>query len=96
MCLDSEVPNKWADPNKRAEWKSPASKVHIFWEGRKILQNLYCRFDRYYIGQIYEIPQKFVAFSDYMKFKSRYILIYSSIGFANILTLQIYKIECCY
>ena len=26
-------------------------KVHIFWEGQKIFRNLYCRFDRYYIGQ---------------------------------------------
>ena len=29
------------------------SKVHIFWEGHKILRNLHDRFDRYYIGQIY-------------------------------------------
>ena len=29
------------------------SKVNIFWEGNKILQNLLRRFDRYYIGQIY-------------------------------------------
>mgnify|MGYP007025462761 CR=1 FL=1 len=28
-------------------------KVHIFWEGHKILQNLHCKFDRYYIRQIY-------------------------------------------
>ena len=28
-------------------------KVHIFWEGHKILWNLHRRFDRYYIGQIY-------------------------------------------
>ena len=28
-------------------------KVHIFWEGHKILQNLHRRFDRYNIGQIY-------------------------------------------
>ena len=28
-------------------------KVHIFWEGHKILQNLHRRFDRFYIGQIY-------------------------------------------
>ena len=28
-------------------------KVHIFWEGHKILQNLQCRFDWHYIGQIY-------------------------------------------
>ena len=28
-------------------------KVHIFWEGHKILRNLHRRFDRYYIGQIY-------------------------------------------
>ena len=27
-------------------------KVHIFWEGHKILPNLHCRFDGYYIGQI--------------------------------------------
>ena len=28
-------------------------KVHIFWEGKKFLQNLHLIFDRYYIGQIY-------------------------------------------
>ena len=28
-------------------------KLHIFWEGHKILRNLHCRFDCYYIGQIY-------------------------------------------
>ena len=34
-------------------WTHGADKVHIFWEGYKILRNLQCRFDRYYIGQIY-------------------------------------------
>ena len=29
------------------------NKVHMFWEDHKILQNLYCRFDWHYIGQIY-------------------------------------------
>jgi hypothetical protein len=29
-------------------------KVHIFGEGHRILRNLYRRFDRYYIGQIYD------------------------------------------
>ena len=28
-------------------------KVHIFWEGHKILQNFHRRFDHYFIGQIY-------------------------------------------
>ena len=28
-------------------------KVYIFWESQKILQNLPCIFDRYYIRQIY-------------------------------------------
>ena len=32
---------------------APSFKVHIFWEGHKILQNFLCRFDHYYIGQIY-------------------------------------------
>ena len=36
-------------------------KVHIFWEGHKILQNLHLTFDWHYIG--------FVVFSEYMKFK---------------------------
>ena len=30
-----------------------AIKVHIFWEGHKILRNLHRRFDCYYMGQIY-------------------------------------------
>ena len=29
------------------------NKVHIFWEGHKILQNLHRKFDWHYIGQIY-------------------------------------------
>ena len=29
-------------------------KVHIYWEGHKSLQKLHRRFDRYYIGQIYD------------------------------------------
>ena len=46
-----------------------SSKVHIFWEGHKILQNLHRRFDHYYIGQIYGGDlEKFVAFSEYMNF----------------------------
>ena len=39
----------------RVEERSVASgngKVHIFWEGHKILRNLHRRFDRYYIEQI--------------------------------------------
>ena len=36
----------------RAHW-AKIIKVRIVSEGPKILQNLHCRFDRYYIGQIY-------------------------------------------
>ena len=44
-------------------------KVHIFWEGRKILQNLHLTFewpnkDKSKV----EISQNFVAFSEYMNF----------------------------
>ena len=46
-------------------------KVHIFWEGHKILQNHHLRFDRYYIEQIYGIiSQNFVAFSEWMNFNT--------------------------
>ena len=33
--------------------KTVSFKVHISWEGHKILQNLNYRFDWHYIGQIY-------------------------------------------
>ena len=29
-------------------------KVHIFWEGHKIFQNIHHRFDLYYMGHIYQ------------------------------------------
>ena len=47
-------------------------KVHIFWEGHNILQNLHQLFDWQYIGPIIEmeISQNFVAFSEYMNFMS--------------------------
>ena len=45
-------------------------KVHIFWEGHKILWNLYRRFDRYYIG----FRKISVSFSECMNFKT--VLIY--------------------
>ena len=32
---------------------SGSIKVHLFWEGHKILRNLHLRFDWHYIGQIY-------------------------------------------
>ena len=43
-------------------------KVHIFWEGHKILQNLHPTFDWHYIEQ--KILQNFVAFSEYMNLTS--------------------------
>ena len=45
-------------------------KVHIFWEGHKILQNLHRRFDWHYIGQINsgDFAKIFVALLEYMNF----------------------------
>ena len=49
-------------------------KIHILWEGHKILRNLCRRFDRYYIART-NISQRFrkkiVAFSEYMNFTSK-------------------------
>ena len=43
------------------------NKVHIFWEGHKIMRNLQRRFYLYYIGQIYGGDfENFVAFSEYI------------------------------
>ena len=44
-------------------------KVHIFWEGHKILRNFHQLFDWQYIGQIIggDLPN-FVAFSEYINF----------------------------
>ena len=32
------------------------NKVHIFWEGHKILKNFHCRFDHYYVHRINHKP----------------------------------------
>ena len=54
----------------RDSWKESVGKVYIFWEGNKILRDLHCRFDRYYMEKsTVEISQKFEAFSEYMNFK---------------------------
>ena len=45
-------------------------KVHIFWEGHKILRNFPLDFDRHYIGQKGKISQNFVASSEYMNFNN--------------------------
>ena len=49
VALGNEsIPHVWAlVPNKQF------IKVHIFWDGHKILRNLHRRFDCYYMGQIY-------------------------------------------
>ena len=39
-------------------------KVHLFWEGHKILRNLHLTVDKSKV----EIPQNFVAFSEYTNF----------------------------
>ena len=49
-------------------------KVHIFWEGHKILWNLNLVFDWHYIGKKQGGDfAKCVAFSGYMKFKGAFI-----------------------
>ena len=46
-----------------------AFKVHIFWEGHKILQNLHLTLDgTTWDKSKVEISQNFVAFSEYMNF----------------------------
>ena len=49
--------------------QSQINKVHIFWEGHKILRNLHLTFEWHYLGKIkVKISKKFVAFSEYMNF----------------------------
>ena len=45
-------------------------KVHIFWEGHKILRNLPLTFDStvHTVKSKWKISQNFVAFSEYMNF----------------------------
>ena len=48
-----------------------SGKVHIFWEGHKILRNLHLTFDWHHIGKSkWKISQNFVAFSEYMNFRT--------------------------
>ena len=45
-------------------------KVHIIWEGHKILRNLPLTFDCSTVKSKGKISQNFVAFSEYMNFKA--------------------------
>ena len=52
---------------------SLTSKVHIFWEGHKILRNLPLTFDcSTYSQKLGKISQNFVAFSEYMNFTKKF------------------------
>ena len=54
-----------------ALFQNPYFKVHIFWEGHKILWNLHLTFNRMHCTVVkskVEISQNFVAFSEYMNF----------------------------
>ena len=61
-------------------------KVHIFWEGHKILRNLHLTFDYSTYSQKkskVKISQNFVAYSEYMNF------IICRPGFENLRTVQL-------
>ena len=47
-------------------------KVHIFWEGHKILQNLHVTFVCMYCRRKVEISQNFGSFSEYTNFTKLY------------------------
>ena len=48
-------------------------KVHIFWDGHKILRNLLLTFDCVYCSKSKgKISQNFVVFSEYMNFKMKF------------------------
>ena len=57
---------------------STTFKVHIFWEGHKILRNLHLTFGCKYVTNLdkskVKISQSFMAFSEYMNFNSPNIL----------------------
>ena len=50
-------------------------KVHIFWEGLKVLRNLHRRFDHYYIGQIYS--GDFAKFCGLLRIYELYIVFWA-------------------
>ena len=54
------------------------SKVHIFWEGHKILRNPHLTFDWHYTWDKSKVKilQNFVAYSEYMNFKKMGSMIY--------------------
>ena len=64
-------------PRKIGMVKKNHVKVHIFRKGHKILQNLHLTFDWHYIGQ--KTSQNFVAFSEFMNFKSSLLVFFSKI-----------------
>ena len=64
--------------SKKSNLKFVSNKVHIFWEGHKILRNLHLTFLSYEVPvkSKVEILQNFVAFSEYMNFNVDTRLVY--------------------
>ena len=61
--------NKTQKDDENDDDKNFGFKVHIFWEGHKILRNLHLRLDLCTVVKFkVEISQNFVAFSEYMNF----------------------------
>ena len=72
MCFDRNInENRNVKFFEWEEEESHFSKVHIFWEGHKILRNLPLTFDCVCtaVKSKGKISQNFVAFSEYMNFK---------------------------
>ena len=64
-------------------------KVHIFWEGHKILQSLHLTFDRHSEEKRkVEILKIFLALSEYMNFKEQSLGGFTSEDTGNFLLLQ--------
>ena len=74
-------------------------KVHIFWEGHKILRKLHCRFDWHYIGQIY--GGDFAKFCGLLRISELYLVVQKELQDSNVahwekVTIFLLIISFCY
>ena len=99
LVNSKNVPNFWRNISKSMmdlisninKIFNQVLKVHIFWEGHKILQNLHLTFvlSSAFKSKV-EISQNFVAFSEYMNFTKSWLFFWTSIWWIFVMCFSAY------
>ena len=86
----SQFEPKGGHNEAKTSYSNEPNKVHIFWEGHKILQNIHRRFDRYYMGDETNLRWRVCKFCDLFRIYELYVICF--LGTIHLRRRQIFTI----